>query len=145
LQVGSAQPGYDARGNVASDGLFNYAYDGENRFLGTSAGPQSLSLAYDALGRLSKSVGSVSGTAHFLYDGAALIGEYDVGGNLTRRTIHGPTKQRLGEDEPIVVYEGGAIRYLHADPRGSIIAQSDASGVAVAINTYGLFISAAIA
>jgi RHS repeat-associated protein len=96
-----------------------------------------MSLAYDALGRLAQTASSAS-TTNFLYDGDTMIGEYDGAGTLTRRTIHGP-----GTDEPIVVYEGNATgtgatrKWLHADPRGSIIAQTDSSGNATAINSYG--------
>jgi RHS repeat-associated protein len=61
-----------------------------------------------------------------------MIGEYDGAGTLLRRTVHGP-----GTDEPIVVYEGGSRKWLVADPRGSIIATTDASGTATATNSYG--------
>jgi hypothetical protein len=70
------------------------------------------SLGYDALGRLSKSVGSQSGTTQFLYDGRALIGEYDGAGTLTRRVVHRP-----GTDEPIVVYNSVIPRILVYLPR----------------------------
>jgi len=48
--------------------------------------------------------------------------------------VHGPT-----EDEPIVWYEGSGVasrRWLHADERGSIVAVSNVSGVAFAINRF---------
>ncbi len=48
--------------------------------------------------------------------------------------MHGP-----GVDEPIVWYEGSGTtdrRWLHADRLGSVIAVSDASGAALAINAY---------
>jgi RHS repeat-associated protein len=48
--------------------------------------------------------------------------------------VHGP-----GTDEPIVVYEAGAKKWLVADPRGSIIATTDAGGTATAVNSYGPF------
>jgi hypothetical protein len=42
------------------------------------------------------------------------------------------------------VYEGSARKWLHADPRGSIIAQTDSSGNATAINSYGITVTVAI-
>jgi len=53
---------------------------------------------------------------------------------VLRRYVHGP-----GTDDPVVWYEGAdltARNYLHADERGSVIAQSDNSGAAT-IYTYG--------
>jgi hypothetical protein len=73
-----------------------------------------------------------NGLTNFLYDGDDLIGEYDSGGTLIRRTVHGP-----GTDEPIVVYEGGTKKWLYADPQGSIIAQADGSGNNTATLSYG--------
>ena len=48
--------------------------------------------------------------------------------------MHGP-----GTDEPLVQYEGSGTanrRWLHADERGSIIAESDSTGAVTAINRY---------
>ncbi|MBL7599298.1 hypothetical protein INQ10_25050, partial [Escherichia coli] len=41
--------GYDANGNLISDGTTSYAYDAENRLVANSAG---VNLVYDPLGRL---------------------------------------------------------------------------------------------
>jgi RHS repeat-associated protein len=129
-QVGTAQPQYDGRGNLKSDGLYKFSFDTAGNFI-DAQGPQSMALAYDALGRLAQTASSAS-TTNFLYDGDAMIGEYDGAGTLVRRTIHGP-----GTDEPIVVYEGGVRKWLIADPRGSIIATTDSTGTATATNSYG--------
>ena len=78
--------------------------------------------------------GSTAGTTQFLYDGDALIAEYDASGNLLRRYVHGP-----GLDEPLVWYEGAGLtdrRFIHADHQGSVVAISNASGVTTAINSY---------
>ncbi|HEU0100489.1 MAG TPA: RHS repeat-associated core domain-containing protein, partial [Allosphingosinicella sp.] len=85
------------------------------------------------LGRLWQVTGP-SGTTRFLYDGDRLVMEYDGSGNVLRSYVHGP-----GTDEPLAWYEasaGWAIRYLHANHQGSIIAVPDAAGNAVAINSY---------
>jgi RHS repeat-associated protein len=72
----------------------------------------------------------------FLYDGDALVAEYNGAGTLTKRYVHGP-----GTDEPVAAYAGAAQglanrRYMLPDERGSIAALVDSSGAPVAINTY---------
>jgi hypothetical protein len=62
-------------------------------------------------------------TTRFLYDGGALIGEYNASNALQRRYVFGP-------DGPLVWYEGSGTsdrRYLIADQLGSIIAVEGAS------------------
>jgi RHS repeat-associated protein len=93
------------------------------------------------LGRLS----AVNGAPHlpgsgsvtrFLYDGDALVGEYDGAGTLIRRYMHGP-----GTDEPILWDEGQAMnctgtKFLHTNHQGSIIAIADCNGNRTNINSY---------
>jgi RHS repeat-associated protein len=53
---------------------------------------------------------------------------------LQRRYVHGP-----GTDEPLVWYAGAGTtdrRWLHADERGSVIAITDGTGAAMALNRY---------
>jgi len=53
---------------------------------------------------------------------------------INRRYVPGP-----GTDEPVVWYEGSGTsdrRWLHADERGSVVAVSDGSGNAIAVNRY---------
>jgi len=77
-----------------------------------------------------------SGTTTFLYDGDALVAEYD-GATLLRRHVHWQ-----GADVPVATFEVtggtglGALRYLFADHQGSIIAISDGAGAVNAINRY---------
>ncbi|MGA0601536.1 RHS repeat-associated core domain-containing protein [Caulobacter sp. KR2-114] len=135
--------GYDGNGNMTKDaaGARTFSYDKENRLTGgtVSASSTSVTLAYDPLGRLNSQATTVSSTTtntSFLYDGQRLSAEYDGSGNLLRRYIHGP-----GSDEPIVWIEGGATstdrRWLHADERGSVVAQSDNTGTVTQIYAYG--------
>ena len=64
------------------------------------------------------------------------MAEYDGSSpTLTHRYIFGP-----GMDELLVRYEGAGLatrRWLHADERGSIIAESDGAGAVVQVNRYG--------
>ena len=122
---------HDRRGNLTSRGGWNYAYDSENRLVGATSSQGSTALAYDAMGRLA----SVSGggrISSFLYSGEDLVGEYDGAGALVRRTLHGP-----GTDEPLVVHENGARKWLYADALGSIVGVADPSGNAVSTMGHG--------
>ena len=76
-------------------------------------------------------------TANLLYDGVALVAEYDHGGTLVQRFVHGP-----GVDEPLVAYEGAttaAKSWLHADHLGSIVGTADATGPSTAVYSDGSF------
>jgi RHS repeat-associated protein len=71
----------------------------------------------------------------FLYDGDALVAEYNGAGARTRRYVHAP-----GADQPVAVYDGDNLgltrRYMLPDERGSISALVNSDGTPWAINTY---------
>jgi RHS repeat-associated protein len=97
---------------------------------------KTASLVYDPMGRLFETSGGSAGTTRFLYDGDALVAEYDASGNLLRRYVHGP-----GVDEPLVWYEGAGVssgtrRYLYANHQGSIVAVSDSGGTLIQVDSY---------
>jgi len=124
---------YDGRGNLTSDGTRSFSYDLDNRLL-TASAPTPVSLTYDPLGRLQTST-AAGVTTNFLYDGDALVAEYDSSGSILRRYAPGP-----GQDEPAVWYEGAGTsgrRWLHADDTGSIVAWSDSTANPQAIYGYG--------
>ena len=129
-QAGTAALGYDARGNLTSNGSKAYTYWPENMLKSATGG---VTLHYDGAGRLAEYNTNVS--TRFVYDGPNLIAEVDnPAGAVLRRYVHGP-----GTDEPLVWYEGPGTsdrRFLHADERGSIVAVSNGSGAATAINAY---------
>jgi RHS repeat-associated protein len=131
--AGPASFSYDANGNLTSDSAVTYGYDVENRLIG-AGGTKAATLKYDPLGRLFEVAGN-AGTTRFLYDGDALVAEYDgTSGTLLRRYIHGPQV-----DEPLIWYEGQDLinrRTLNANHQGSIIAVSAANGQAVGPLTY---------
>ncbi|MEA3035647.1 MAG: hypothetical protein QOH04_1412 [Sphingomonadales bacterium] len=129
---GPATLTYDGNGNLSSDGTTSYVYDDESHLVSASGG-HSATLAYDPLGRLWQTVGSVTGTTEFEYDGDRLLEEFNGSGAYQRVYVYG------AGDAPIVWYEfsGGTIRrYLLPDERGSTVAVADDSGNAVAINRY---------
>jgi RHS repeat-associated protein len=127
--------GYDANGNLTADGATSYVYDAENRLVSAS-GAHNATLAYDPLGRLYQ-VTSGTSTTRFLYDGDALVEEYDGAGTLLRRHAHWE-----GADVPVATFDVsggtglGTLRYLFADERGSIIAEANGSGTITHINRY---------
>jgi len=128
--------GYDANGNLTSNGNTTYAYDSENRLV-NATGVQNIALEYDPLGHLSK-VTSATKSISFLYSGDALISEYQ-NGSLTQRYVHGPTV-----DSPLVSYSGNLIsaanrQFLHANHQGSIIAATDSTGKIVYTNSYDAY------
>lgn len=136
ISAGPATFTHDPNGNMTSDGSVNFTYDVENR-LKTASGAKTANLAYDPSGRLYETSGGSAGTTQFLYDGDALVAEYNGSGTLLRRYVHGP-----GVDEPIVWYEGAGVSgttrlYLHANHQGSMVAATDGTGtLSGSIDTY---------
>ncbi|MDP2129914.1 MAG: RHS repeat-associated core domain-containing protein [Erythrobacter sp.] len=145
--AGSAAFCYDANGNLTADGTKVYLYDIENRLVQrrqqvnmdcaalSYAGTLQAEMLYDPIGRLYQING---GGTSILYDGNAMVGEYNSSGVMTRRYIHGPSAQA---DDPWVQFEGPsmdcpATRFYHTDPRGSVIALADCWGNNQAINSY---------
>jgi RHS repeat-associated protein len=144
LSAGPATFTYDANGNLTGDGASTWVYDVENRLVRAS-GLHSAALRYDPLGRLHETVTSVDDgipandvTIRRLYDGGALVAEYDQTGTMLRRFVHGPN---TGADTPLVWYEGqtmdqSAARMLSTDLQGSVTSVTDFNGNPVAINRY---------
>ena len=88
-------------------------------------GARNAALSYDPLGRLWQVSGGPSGTTRFVYDGHALVAEYDQWGNMLKRYVDG-----AGADTPQVWVEGAGItadsrRYLFTNHQGSATAIAD--------------------
>jgi RHS repeat-associated protein len=63
-----------------------------------------------------------------------MLTEYDGAGTILSHYGYGP-----GTDEPILWWDmsaGGALKRLHADERGSIVAVTDGTGAVLGINSY---------
>jgi RHS repeat-associated protein len=93
-------------------------------------------LSTSALAQSAPHLPGSGSVTRFLYDGDALVGEYDGAGTLIRRYMHGP-----GTDEPILWDEGQAMnctgtKFLHTNHQGSIIAIADCNGNRTNINSY---------
>lgn len=127
--------GWDARGNLTSDGATTYAYDLENR-LTNAWGAHTATLTYDPSGRLYSTSGGSAVTTIFVYDGDEIVAEYNSSGIMLRRFVPG-----LGKDDPAVWYEGSAVqpsarRYFYANQQGSIVAVTDTNGATIEVDSY---------
>ncbi|MFE0758996.1 DUF6531 domain-containing protein [Inquilinus sp. NPDC058860] len=119
--VGGTAYGYDANGNLTSDGVWTYGYDSENRLVSAKRTAPSVTATYtyDPLGRrASKTVNGV--TTRYLPLGDQEIAEY-TGSTpvLDRRYVYG-----AGLDEPVAtVTAAGAVSYHLADGLGSMLSE----------------------
>jgi len=153
VSAGSANFCYDKNGNLTADGGHVYKYDLENRLVEkrvqTNTNCNALSyggqlraeLRYDPTGRLYQISGGSLGTQRFAYDGNAMILEYNGSNQILRRYVHG---SNVEADDPLVWYEGSGVttgnrRFLHSDPRGSIVAVANYAGNSIATNSYDEF------
>jgi RHS repeat-associated protein len=109
----------------------SYSYDVLNRLV---TGPNGVSLAYDALGRLASTTNNQGVVTQYLYDGSNLVATYNGSGGVLSHYIFGQ-----GTDQPVMWYNGassGDRRFLLANPQGSIIGVTDVNGNLLAANTY---------
>ena len=140
IEVSGAGFAYDANGNLTSDTGRALVYDVENRLVTAAAATDlpAAALRYDPLGRL-YALTSNGTTTRFLYDGDALVAEYDASGTMMARYVHG-----VGADVPLIEYRGvGAStaaahrRNLLADHQGSIVAVFDNDDhIRLSVNAY---------
>jgi RHS repeat-associated protein len=133
--VGPAIFGYDANGNLTSDGANSFVYDVENRLV-SRTGAATANLRYDPLGRLYETSGGAAGATRFLYDGDELVAEYESSGTLLRRYVHGSSV-----DDPLAVFEGSGVadsaaRLVKTNHQGSVIALTDWNGNLLSKNSY---------
>ena len=125
---------HDTKGNLTGDGVWTYTYDLDNQLISANKTGSTNSLAYDGAGRLRQTTlaGTITGLT---YDGVDLVAEYNSGGTLLRRYVHGP-----GVDEPLVWYEGTTTTnktWLYQDQLGSVIGTANSAGTSTAIHSYG--------
>lgn len=119
--------GYDGRGNLIHSGTDTYSFTPENLL---SSAPGLLQLSYDVGGRLLNC--RAQSETRLSYDRNNIMAELSATNSILRRYVYGP-----GATTPFLWYESPGLterRWLHADERGNIIAVSDGTGAALAIN-----------
>ena len=126
-QSGTATFGYDVQGNLASRNGVGYTFDAGNRLRNVTG--EEGGYAYDAWGRRVAQT-DVSGTIYSFYDrGGQLIYQRDRNGGTHDYLYLG------GHLVAIRDYDTGGIarvmRYQHTDALGSVIRQTDKSGVKI--------------
>jgi RHS repeat-associated protein len=139
--AGATALGYDPRGNLTSSGSNTYGYTAENRM---ATAPGGNYLGYEPSGNAilqyyNSGTGADTRFGWSFDDrsgGDRINIEYgaNAGWTTLRRYVPGD-----GADETVVWYEGAGLtdrRWLHADERGSVVAVTDGSGNALAINRY---------
>jgi len=124
---------YNGNGHLYQGQGWTYFYNVYDRLKSATSNNTTLTLDYDPTGRLAATTHNGDVT-QYLYDGDAMVAEYDANGALKVRYIHG-----VGVDDPLAAYIGvgtGNKRWLHADERGSIVAQTTSSGGVTVTHTY---------
>jgi RHS repeat-associated protein len=123
--------GYDADGNLTSDGASEYEWDARGQLAGIS-GASSASFGYDPFGRrISKTLGGT--TTDLLYDGTNVVQE-SVKGSVTANLLTGLGADRLYSRTS----SSGTSSYL-TNLLGSTIALANGSGEVKTSYTYDPF------
>ena len=147
-QVNTAQPTYDADGNMLTTGDgWTYAWNGENRLVRAEKDGTVVEMNYDYAGRRFEKkvyVNSGAGTSgtlqhhyKYVYDGYKLVELYDNDTLLASFTWQ--PESVGGLDVPVsMVYEGDTYYYV-TDGNKNVTALLDAAGFRVAGYTYGPF------
>jgi RHS repeat-associated protein len=121
----------DLNGNLTSDGLTSYTWNGRDQLTGMSGGT-SASFAYDGVGRRRNKVTGGTST-NFLFDGFNLVQELS-GSTPTANLLTG-----LGIDEVFTRTDGSGMRALLTDALGSTLELADASGTLTTHYTFDPF------
>jgi RHS repeat-associated protein len=134
-QWGTANLYYDANGNMTSDGINSYVWDGRNHL--ASMDSAIISFQYDGYGR--RSGKTISGTStNYLYDGANAVQELS-GTTPTANLLMGSTDEYFTRTD-----SSGTANFL-TDAVGSTVALTNSSGSALASYVYEPFGNATLA
>lgn len=132
-QIASAGYTYDANGNLKADPTRRYTWDAADRLIKVTQPDGTLiaSYTYDHRGlRTSKTTPSTTVRYHW-DDRNRLIRESDAtGATLARYTWD-------NEDRLLAIDKNGSLYYTHTNPRGDILAITDASQNRINTYTYG--------
>ena len=143
----SAAPAYDLNGNLTNDGVWTYAWDGENRLKSAQltsanipvAARWRIELAYDYLGRRVQKVvkdgnGAVVSARKFIYGGWNLVAELDGSNNLIRSYLWGLDLSRtLSDSDTGAGGVGGLLLVSTASPASAGFPAYDGNGNVMAL------------
>lgn len=145
--VNAVVPTYDADGNMLTNGVWSYTWNGENRLIKAenAASGMKLEFDYDYMGRrIYKKVyenNTLVKHLNFVYDGYKLIEEFDGlnGDALVRRYVW--QSEDFGLDVPVSVYDAAVNKtyFYHTDANKNITELSDENGGIVAHYEYSPF------
>lgn len=136
--AGPVSISYDARGNLALANSSQYVYNPKNELISASLPNGTTNIAYDIFGRAMQFVNTNDN--RYVYDGRHMATHLKITSGvptISRRFVWG-----LGADEIIATYEGAGAtirRWPIVDEKGSVVAVTDDTGTAVAINKYDEF------
>jgi RHS repeat-associated protein len=107
----------------------SYAWDPLGRMLNAVQGQNTVSFAYDYLGRR-----IAKNNAFYVYDGPNIVAQVDAAGAISQRFLHG-----AGTDEHLAVHQDGQWYYYHQDGLGSVMSLTDTAGSIAAAYSYSSF------
>lgn len=134
---------YDLDGNLLSDGVSTYTWNGENRLVGVSNSTAVLSFSYDYMGRRFEKAVEGSETNTFIYDGWNLIQESN--NSITNNYVWGldlsQTLQGAGGVGGLlsVTEDDGSACFPAQDANGNITGYIDDAGNVEAVYVYDAF------
>jgi RHS repeat-associated protein len=143
------EPSHDLDGNMLTNGVWSYVWDGENRLIGVSS--NGVLLATHTYDHLSRRIGKVAGetTQSYLYDGWNLIQEFQ---SSTIPTFHSSTNSYVwgldlsgslqgagGVGGLLAVVQEGDAHYPAFDANGNVVEYVSADGAIAAHYEYSPF------
>jgi RHS repeat-associated protein len=134
---------YDANGNMTTDGVWDYAWDADDRLIGIKPANAAVAgdalktwdFAYDGFGRrvqmITRKGAGTAETKRFVWEGSRIAEEKDGQNNLLKRYF-GQGVQVVSGDKP-------GLYYYTRDHLGSIRELTDATGAVRARYSYDLW------
>ena len=114
--------GYDAAGNMISNGSVTYTFDAENRLTGTAG----WTYTYDGDGKRVKKTNGSAGTVYFTGTGSDPIAENSLSGTNLEEYIFFNGKRIARRD-----VSGSVVHYYFSDHLGSTSVVADATGTTI--------------